>query len=238
MSTAPPNEPTRSYGGAPPAGGWQGPGAGPTAGGYAYPETYPEAPPVAPPVPPAPPAGWAQTPPGYADPAYNQAYGQAPGYRPRRARRTGPSYITVAPALVASLAICIGIIVQFLGNLFVALGAPKGTAGRDRLLQFLSTADLAAAAALVLAVGLVVLQRQGPGVAAPVVGPRGGRVRSIALVAGVVAVVVAFAALLRGIVYLTVPHQPGAVKIGYFIVSLAVALIASAAAAWSLRSRW
>jgi hypothetical protein len=143
----------------------------------------------------------------------------------------------VAPALVASVAISIGVVVLFLGNLFVALGAPSGTAGRDRLLQFLAPAELATAAALVLAVALVVLQRSRGG-EAPVVEARGGRVRTIALVAGAVAAVVAVAAVLRGFVYLTVPHLTGAVKIGYFINHLAVAVIAGAAAVWSLRNRW
>jgi hypothetical protein len=143
----------------------------------------------------------------------------------------------VAPALFASVAISLGIVVLFLGNLFVALGAPSGTAGRDRLLQFLAPAELATAAALVLAVALVVLQRARGG-EAPIVEARGGRVRTIALVAGGVAAVVAFAAVLRGFVYLTVPHLTGAVKIGYFINHLAVAVIAGAAAVWSLRNRW
>ncbi|MDQ6616520.1 MAG: hypothetical protein M3083_17705 [Actinomycetota bacterium] len=144
----------------------------------------------------------------------------------------------MAPSLMASAAISLGIVVLFLGNLFVALGAPAGTAGRDRLLQFLAPADLAAAAALVLAVALVALHRQISGPAAAVVGPRGGRVHSIALVAGAVAAVVALGALVRGFVLLTVPHTPGAVKMGNFIGHVAVVLVASAAGAWALRHRW
>ncbi len=201
-----------------------------------------------PPVGGAPPGAWTQPPPGYAapnypdpnypDPAYQQRPGwNGPGYRQPRVRRSGPGLATVAPALFASLIISIGVIVLFFGNLFIALGAPHGTPGRDRLLQFLAPADLATAAALVLAVALVVLQRQLPG-DAPVVGPRGGRVRSIALLAGGVAAFVALAALVRGIVFLTVPHQPGAVKLGDLIAELAVMAVAGAAAWWALRHRW
>jgi hypothetical protein len=141
----------------------------------------------------------------------------------------------VAPALFASLVISVGILVLFLANLLIALGAPKGTPGRDRFLQFLSPADLAAAAALVLAVALVALQRRLPGDGASI-GPPAGRVRTIALIAGAVGAVVALAALLRGIVFLTLPHQPGAAKVGYFIAHLVVVAVAGAAAAWGLRS--
>jgi hypothetical protein len=143
----------------------------------------------------------------------------------------------MAPALLASLMISVGLIVLFLGNLFIALGAPRGTSGRDRLLQFLSAGDLAAAAALVLAVALVVWQRSRPD-AAPVAGLGGGRPRMVSLLAGAVAVVVALAALLRGFVLLTVPHTPGAVKVGDLIAQLAIVIIAGAAAWWSLRTRW
>jgi hypothetical protein len=239
MSSVPPSErPEALYDPGRGAPGWQDPAAPP---GWRGRQTPP------PPVDPGPPPGaYAQPPPAYADPNYpDPAYqpttawpgGPDPRYRPRRPRRTGPSFITVAPALFASLAISIGVVVLFLGNLFVALGAPNGTAGRDRLLQFLAPAELATAAALVLAVALVVLQRQRGG-EAPIVEARGGRVRTIALVAGGVAAVVAFAAVLRGFVYLTVPHLTGAVKVGFFINHLAVAVIAGAAAVWSLRNRW
>jgi hypothetical protein len=205
---------------------------------------------VAPPVRgPAPSGAWAEPASGYrdpvsADPAYQPTTawpggpGAEAGYRqPARARRTGPNWMMVAPALFASAALSIGVIVLFLGNLFIALGAPRGTSGRDRLLQFLAPADLATAVALAVAVALVVLQRHMPS-DSPVVGSRGGRVRSVALLAGVMAAVVALGALLRGIVYLTVPNQPGAVKIGDFIVELAVVLVAGAVAAWALRHRW
>ncbi len=239
MSTVPPSErPEAPYGPGGPAPGWQDPAAPPGWRGQQIPPA---------PVDHGPPPGvYAPPPPGYGDPNYpDPAYqpttawsgGPDPRYRPRRPRRTGPSFVTVAPALFASLAISVAIVVLFLGNLFVALGAPSGTAGRDRLLQFLAPAELATAAALVLAVALVVLQRARGG-EAPIVEARGGRVRTIALVAGVVAAVVAFAAVLRGFVYLTVPHLTGAVKVGYFINHLAVAVIAGAAAVWSLRARW
>jgi hypothetical protein len=235
MSTVPPYQrPETTYGGAPPDPGYRDPAAAPP--GWRG-DPGPAAPP---PTTPPPPGAWAQPPPGYADypdPAYQQQGGYGPGYRQPRVRRTGPGLATVAPALFASLVISIGVVVLFLGNLFIALGAPHGAAGRDRFLQFLSPADLATAAALVLAVALVVLQRQMP-TEAPVVGPRGGRVRTIALVAGGVAAFVALAALVRGIVFLTVPHQPGAVKLGELIAELAVVAVASAAAWWALRHRW
>jgi hypothetical protein len=228
---------------APGSSGWgQPPAADPT-----YPDPNYAAPGYAGPGPAAPAApGYGA--PGYADPAYqpttawgpgDRGVAPAPEYRPPRARRTGPSFASVAPALFASVLISIGVLVLFLGNLFVALGAPRGTAGRDRLLQFLSPGDLATAAALVLAVALVVLQRQLPaGAGAPIVGPRGGRVRSIALLAGGVAAFLACAALVRGIVFLTVPHTPGAVKLGDFIGELAAVIVAGAAAWWAFRQRW
>jgi hypothetical protein len=240
MSTVPPSDrPQGSYGGAPPAPGWHGPAAAP---GWTDPSVQP--PPVA--------AGrsgaWSPPGTGYrepvpADPAYQATTawpagrGAEAGYRAPRARRAGSSWLAVAPALFASVALSVGVAVLFLGNLFVALGAPSGTSGRDRLLQFLTPADLATVVALALAVALVVLQRHMP-VDNPVVGPRGGRVRSVALLAGVVAAFVTVAAMLRAIVFLTVPHQTGAVKVGDFVAELAIVLIAAAVAAWALRQRW
>lgn len=206
-----------------------------------------------PPVGGAAPGGWAQPAPGYPQPGYAE-----PGHRPPEGaayppttawgggaesvyqppvRRTGPSWATTAPALLASLMISVGVIVLFFGNLFIALGAPRGTSGRDRLLQFLSAGDLGAAAALVLAVALVVWQRSRPEAGA-LAGARGGRLRMVALLAGAVAGLVALAALLRGFVLLTVPHTPGAVKVGDLIAHLAIVVIAGAAAWWSLRTRW
>ncbi len=233
--------------------GWRDPApASPAPGGWAQPPaaegTYPDPTYAAPSPGHAGPgaAGAGYAPPGYGDPAYQpttawdpEGRGAPPArdYRPPRARRSGPSFAAIAPALFASALISIGVLVLFLGNLFIALGAPRGTSGRDRLLQFLLPTDLATAAALVLAVALVVLQRQMP-VGAPVVGSRGGRVRSIALLAGGVAIFLAAAALVRGIVFLTVPHTPGAVKLGDFIGELAAVIVAGAAAWWALRQRW
>jgi hypothetical protein len=237
MSSVPPYQrPERTYGGAPPDPGYRDPTAAP-------PGWQGDPGPAGPaPATPPPPGAWAQPPPGYADPnypdpAYQPQAGYGPGYRQPRVRRTGPGLATVAPALFASLIISIGVVVLFFGNLFIALGAPHGTPGRDRFLQFLAPADLASAAALVLAVALVVLQRQLPA-DAPVMGSRGGRVRTIALLAGGVAAFVALAALVRGIVFLTIPHQPGAVKLGDFIAELGVMAVAGAAAWWALRHRW
>jgi hypothetical protein len=237
MSSVPPYQrPEQTYGAAPPDAGYRDPAVAP-------PGWRGDAGPAGPaPATPPPPGAWAQPPPGYADPnypdpAYQPQAGYGPGYRQPRVRRTGPGLATVAPALFASLIISIGVVVLFIGNLFVALGAPHGTAGRDRFLQFLAPADVAVAAAMVLAVALVVLQRQMPA-DSPVVGARGGRVRSIALVAGGVAAFVALAAVVRGFMILTVPHQPGAVKFGELVAALAVAAIAASAAWWALRHRW
>ncbi len=52
-----------------------------------------------------------------------------------------------------------------------------------------------------------------------------------------VAALVAVAALLRGIVDLTVPHQHGAIKVGNLIDALAAVLVAAMAAAWGLRPK-
>ena len=202
-----------------------------------------------PPVGEAAPGGWGRPAPGYAEPGYRPVDGGAyppttawgagaeGGYQPAPVRRRAPGWASTAPALLASLMISVGVIVLFFGNLFIALGAPRGTSGRDRLLQFLAAGDLGAAAALVLAVALVVWQRSRPE-GASVAGPRGGRLRTVALLAGAVAGVVALAALLRGFVLLTVPHTPGAVKVGDLIAHLGIVIIAGAAAWWSARTRW
>ena len=209
------------------------------------------------------PGTWSQTPPTYQAPGYQAPGYQAPGYQtpgyqaatdwqPSNQSPSGyavrpaatppqpsaPSLLTAAPALAASMAITIGVAVLFLADLFIALGAATGTPGRDRLLEFLSPADLAVGVAMIVAVALVWLHRQRSAVdAGTVAGPPGAQAGMVAMLAGAVAALVGAAALLRGIVDLTVPHQHGAIKVGHFIDALAAALVAAAAALWALRSR-
>lgn len=152
--------------------------------------------------------------------------GYAPAPKPRR-----PSLVTTAPAALASLAISVGVILLFLANLLIAVGAPAGATGRERFLQFLSPADLAVGAALALAVALVVLhgrEAAEPGAAAV------PSIASIGLIAGIVAAAVAAAALFRGITELTIPHQHAAVKLGELVDSIAAIVVAGAAAVWGL----
>ena len=212
-------------------------------------------------MPPPPPSGggtqpgsWSQTPSSYQAPSYqspsyqqdptawqpsNPALGGYAGVRPAvAAAPAAPGLLTAAPALAASMAITIGVVVLFLADLFIALGAGTGTPGRDRLLEFLSPADLAVGVAMVVAVALVWLHRQRAAVDAGSAGaPLGAQSGTVAMMAGLVAAAVAAAALLRGIVDLTVPHQHGAIKVGNFIDALAAALVAAAAALWAMRSR-
>lgn len=141
------------------------------------------------------------------------------------------------PALLASLAISAAVILLFLANLFVAIGLETGTRGRTRFLQFLAPADAVVAVGLVVAVALCALHR--PAADDGSAGVRQGgpvlRAGSFAKVAGIMAAAVSVAALVRGIVDLTIPHQRAAIRIGNLIEALAVALIAAVAALWGLR---
>jgi hypothetical protein len=133
-------------------------------------------------------------------------------------------------ALIASLAISVGVVVVFVANLFIALGAPSGTSGKVKLLQFLSPADIAVAAATILAVALVALHQQARR-DDPV--HRRAPAHRIALLAGTVGALVAVAAIVRAIVSLTLTER-GALKAGTFIDGIASALVAAAAAFWGL----
>jgi hypothetical protein len=158
-------------------------------------------------------------------------------------RRSLSELADTPPQLVASLAISVGVVVLFVANLFIALGQPTGTAGNVRMLQFLSAADLAVGAILILAVALVVLAPppalapveptiQGPAAAGSAALPDKFR-----LVVGFVSVAVAAAGLVRAIVVLTIAHQRGVVKLGNMIDALAAVAVAAAAAYWALRPR-
>ena len=136
-----------------------------------------------------------------------------------------------SPALIASLAISIGIIIVFVANLFVALGAPGGTSGKLKLLQFLSPSDVAVAAVTILAVALVALHQQRP--AGPDEPAHRAAAHAIALLAGVVGALVALAAIVRAIVSLTLTEK-GFLKAGSFVDGIGSALVAAAAAFWGL----
>jgi heme/copper-type cytochrome/quinol oxidase subunit 2 len=123
---------------------------------------------------------------------------------------------------------------MFVASLLQGLGLGKGVPGKNKLLQFLAPADLAVAAALILAVALVVFsarkaEASNGASAAP---PTSGAQNLAALVAGVVAVL----AIVRAITDLTVAHQTGAYKFGGFVDGLAAALVAAAAARWGLKA--
>jgi type IV secretory pathway VirB2 component (pilin) len=133
--------------------------------------------------------------------------------------------------LIASLAISVGVVIVFVANLFIALGAPGGTSGKVQLLQFLSPSDVAVAAAMVLAVALVALHQQRP--AGPDEPAHRAAAHFIALVAGVVGALVALAAVVRAIVSLTVSEK-GFLKAGGFVDGMGSALVAAAAALWGL----
>ncbi|MDQ6616798.1 MAG: hypothetical protein M3083_19130 [Actinomycetota bacterium] len=128
------------------------------------------------------------------------------------------------PQLIASGAISAGVVVLFIANLLIALGLPTGTAGNVRLSQFLSPADVAVAAILILAVALVSL--------VPV--PEAANAR---MLAGIVAAAVVAAGLLRAIVVLTISQEHVAVKLGNMIDALAAVLVAAAAAFWALKPK-
>ena len=137
-----------------------------------------------------------------------------------------------SPALIASLAISVGVVIVFVANLFIALGAPGGTSGKVKLLQFLSPSDVAVAAAMILAVALVALHQQRPTALDESTHARAAA-HATALLAGVVGALVAVAAIVRAIVSLTVSEK-GSLKAGSFIDGIGSALVAAAAALWGL----
>ncbi|MDQ1391328.1 MAG: hypothetical protein QOF30_305 [Acidimicrobiaceae bacterium] len=147
------------------------------------------------------------------------------------------------PHLVASLAISAGVAALFVANLFIALGLPTGTAGNVRLLQFLSAADVAVGAVLVLAVALIALAPPPPLAAieptipGPATAGAAARPDTFRLVAGFVSVAVAAGGLVRAIVVLTIADQRGAVKVGNMIDALAAVAVAAVAAYWALRPK-
>jgi hypothetical protein len=140
------------------------------------------------------------------------------------------------------LTISVGVVVLFFANLMMALGAPAGTRGNVRLLQFLSPADLAVGVFLMVAIALSVLPsdvaQTGPRPRDASTPPRSTpnlfHPSEVRLVAGVVSVSVAVAALLRAIVVLTVSNEHVVLKLGSMIDGLAAVLVASAAAMWAL----
>lgn len=136
------------------------------------------------------------------------------------------------PSLVCSAAISAGIILLFLANLLVALGEGSGTPGNVRLLQFLSPADVAVAALLVLAVALVVL-----GPTAKSSEPAFLGAEDVRLMAGFVAVAVGAAAFVRAIVVLTIAHEHAVLKLGNMVDALAAVLVAAAAALWAMATK-
>ncbi|HSS10296.1 MAG TPA: hypothetical protein VLL25_10445 [Acidimicrobiales bacterium] len=151
---------------------------------------------------------------------------------PSPVSREAAEVVAGSPALIASFAISVGVIVLFVANLFIAFGAPSGTSGRVKLLEFLSPADVSVAAAMILAVALVALhqQRRTPG---DEPAKHRAAAHGIALVAGIVAAVVTVAAIVRAIVSLTITEK-GVLKAGNFIDGIAAALVAAAAALWGL----
>ncbi len=148
----------------------------------------------------------------------------------------GRGFLAAIPLpVVASVAISAGVVLLFVANLLIALGEPTGTPGNVRILQFLSPADVAVGAILVLAVAFVAILAA----AAPRrPSPRRGRTwvlgpADVRLVAGVVAATVAAAALVRAIVSLTVAHQRVAIKLGNLVDGLAAVLVALVATLWA-----
>jgi hypothetical protein len=124
---------------------------------------------------------------------------------------------------------------MFVASLLQGLGLGKGVPGKNKLLQFLAPADLAVAAALILAVALVVFSARRAGETTngtTAAAPTSGAQNLAAMVAGAVAVL----AIVRAITDLTVAHQTGAYKFGGFVDGLAAALVAAAAAMWGFKA--
>lgn len=220
---APPPTPGPSPGaGAPPAEPRSGPsGASPwSQPAPAYPQSYP-------PTTGYPPASQYQSAPLWAATVPTEPVPSGTQKRPRLDWKTYP------PSLLCSAAISAGIILLFLANLLVALGEVSGTPGNVRLLQFLSPADVAVAALLVVAVALVVLGPRAEKSSAPAfLGAE-----DVRLMAGFVAVAVAAAAFVRAIVVLTIAHEHAVLKLGNMVDALAAVLVAAAAAFWAMATK-
>jgi len=154
-----------------------------------------------------------------------------------------PSVAATPSPLLASLAISVGVVVLFVANLFVALGDPAGTPGNVRLLQFLTPADLAVAAIMIVAVALVAMApTRAVAPASPTVPIASGAPPELApttvrAIAGVVAVLVVVGAFVRAITVLTISHQHGAIKVGNMFDALAAVLVAAVAVFWAQRQR-
>ncbi len=144
----------------------------------------------------------------------------------------------MAPALIASLAISVGVVILFFDNFLIALGQPTGTPGNERMLQFLAPANVTVAAILILAVALVALTRppapsgDGSSPAPSMLAPT-----NVRTVAGFVAGALAAAAFVRAIVALTIAHQRVILKLGTMVDALAAVLVAAVAAYWALRPK-
>ncbi|MGH9124655.1 MAG: hypothetical protein ACRDZ8_07995, partial [Acidimicrobiales bacterium] len=151
-----------------------------------------------------------------------------------RPRRPAIDWKAIPPPRVASAAISVGVILLFLANLLVALGEVSGTAGNVRLLQFLSPADLAVAAVMVVAVFLAGRPPHGEGAPSPL---RFLGAEDVRLIAGFVSVAVAAAAVVRAIVVLTISREHVVLKLGNMVDALAAALVAAAAAYWALATK-
>jgi hypothetical protein len=153
---------------------------------------------------------------------------------------SGRSVLAAIPLpMVASVVLSTGVVLLFLANLLIAIGEPTGTPGNVRILQFLSPADVAVGAILVLAVALVALfspheppepheHPESASTGSKLLGPA-----DVRMIAGVVAATVAAAALVRAIISLTVAHQGVAIKFGNLVDGLAAVLVALVAALWA-----
>ncbi len=138
--------------------------------------------------------------------------------------------LRTAPLTVASLAISLAVVVSWLAAFLLAIGT-GGLNGRERWIQFFSPGDVPFAIAMVVAVLLAATQRQraSEAEAAPAA--------TALLVAVIIAGAIGVAALLGGIVELTVANQRAVAKLGQLIDGLAPIPIVAAAMMWGLRAR-
>jgi len=186
----------------------------------------------------SPPSG--SPPSGYPPSAYPTGTGGPPVAPPLASAPAAPSRRSldlkaVPPHLLASAAISLGVIVLFFSTLLIALGEPAGTAANIRLLEFLSPADLAVGALLVLAVALTTLTPAAKGSAgSPVVKAQPVKAEELRLLAGFVAVAVTAAALVRALFVLSISNEHVVLKLGNMIDGLAGVAVAAVAAFWAL----
>jgi len=149
-------------------------------------------------------------------------------------RPSGRSFLAAIPLpVVASAVLSAGVVLLFVANLLIAIGEPTGTPGNVRILQFLSPADVAVGAILVLAVALALLPPREPLESASPPGSKLLGPADVRMMAGVVAATVAAAALVRAIISLTVAHQRVAIKLGNLVDGLAAVLVALVATLWA-----